>query len=195
LTSQITNGSILIIKRAYILQSPGNDLHPERSKDLISEPEQKVYVTLDQLSISYTRYEHPPVYTVDEAKQYWQDIKGAHCKNLFLRNSKGNRHYLVVLEESKTADLNGLSDKLLSGKLSFASERRLMDHLGLEKGAVSPFGLINDAQSAVVAVIDRDLSKSDFVNFHPNVNTATISITYPDFEKFLKYCGNELIFI
>lgn len=162
---------------------------------MIAASEQKLYDTLDQLSIVYNRYEHPPVYTVDEAKKYWQDIKGAHSKNLFLRNNKGSRHYLVVLEETKTVDLKGLSDRLEAGKLSFASERRLTEHLGLETGAVSPFGLINDSQKAVTAVIDRDLSKNDLVNFHPNVNTATITISYSDFEKFLKHCGNEVVYI
>ena len=162
---------------------------------LIAESEQKVYNTLDQLDISYARYEHPPVYTVDEAKQYWQDIKGSHAKNLFLRNNKGSRHYLVVLEETKTADLKALSTQLDAGKLSFASERRLMEHLGLEAGSVSPFGLINDSQKAVTVVIDRDLSRNGLVNFHPNVNTATITVTNQDFEKFLKHCGSEIIYI
>jgi Ala-tRNA(Pro) deacylase len=160
---------------------------------MIAENEQKLYDLFDQLEISYTRHEHPPVYTVDEAKQYWQGIEGAHAKNLFLRNNKGTQHYLIVLEDSKTADLAGLSMKLASGKLSFASERRLMDHLGLETGAVSPFGLINDSGKAVTVVIDRDLAKSALVNFHPNVNTATVTLGYGDFEKFLAHCGNEII--
>ncbi len=161
----------------------------------MSEAEQKVYETLDQLDVSYKRYEHPPVYTVEEAKQFWKDIKGAHSKNLFLRNNKGSRHYLVILEQSKTVDLKDLSSKLAAGKLSFASERRLSEHLGLETGAVSPFGLINDQKKAVTAVIDRDLKKEEYVNFHPNVNTATVSISYQSFEKFLKHCGNEVIYI
>lgn len=159
---------------------------------MIAENEQKLYDLLEKLNISYTRHEHPPVYTVEEAKQYWQGIEGAHAKNLFLRNNKGSQHYLIVLEESKTADLMGLSMKLAAGKLSFASERRLMDHLGLETGAVSPFGLINDAQKAVKVVLDRDLAKAELVNFHPNVNTATITLSYSDFEKFLSHCGNEV---
>lgn len=162
---------------------------------MISETEQKVYDTLDQLNIDYKRYEHPPVYTVEEAKQYWREIEGAHAKNLFLRNNKGNRHYLVVLEQSKSADLQDLSLKLASGKLSFASERRLKEHLGLETGAVSPFGLINDQKKAVTVVIDRELKKYSKVNFHPNANTATITISYQDFEKFLRHCGSETVFI
>ncbi len=162
---------------------------------MVSENEQKLYDLLEQLGISYKRYEHPPVYTVDEAKQYWQDIEGAHSKNLFLRNNKGNRHYLVVLEESKKADIKDLSAKMAAGKLSFASERRLMEHLGLETGAVSPFGLINDDKKAVTVAIDGDLKRAGTVNFHPNVNTATISLSFSDFKKFLEHCGNEVIFI
>jgi Ala-tRNA(Pro) deacylase len=167
----------------------------ERGKEavfMIAENEQKLYDLFEQLDISYNRHEHPPVYTVEEAKQYWQGIEGIHAKNLFLRNNKGNQHYLVVLEESKTADLMKLSMQLAAGKLSFASERRLMDHLGLETGAVSPFGLMNDAQKAVKVVLDRDLAKAELVNFHPNVNTATVTLSYPDFEKFLSHCGNEI---
>ncbi len=162
---------------------------------MITENEQKVYDLLDQLDISYTRYEHPPVYTVEEAKKYWQDIEGAHSKNLFLRNNKGSRHYLVILEQSKTADIKDLSGKLAAGKLSFASERRLKENLGLETGAVSPFGLINDQNKAVTVAIDRDLQQKGSVNFHPNVNTATINLSYRDFEKFLKHCGNEITYI
>lgn len=162
---------------------------------MITENEQKVYDTLDQLGIAYTRYEHPPVYTVEEAQQYWKDIEGAHAKNLFLRNNKGNRHFLVVLEQSKSADLKDLSGKLAAGKLSFASERRLNEHLGLETGAVSPFGIINDEKKAVTLVVDRFLKKKGSVNFHPNVNTATVNISYEDFEKFLKHSGTNVIYI
>ncbi len=162
---------------------------------MMTENEQKLYGVLDQLGIKYNRYEHPPVYTVEEAKQYWQDIQGAHAKNLFLRNNKGNRHFLVVLEQSKSADLKDLSAKLAAGKLSFASERRLQEHLGLETGAVSPFGIINDDKKAVTLVIDRALQKQEYVNFHPNVNTATINLTFKDFEKFLKHCGNQIIYL
>lgn len=162
---------------------------------MITENEQKVYDIMDQLGITYNRYEHPPVYTVEEAQQYWKDIDGAHAKNLFLRNNKGNRHFLVVLEQSKSADLKDLSGKLAAGKLSFASERRLQEHLGLETGAVSPFGIINDQDKKVTLVIDKTMQKKESVNFHPNVNTATINVSYQDFEKFLKHCGNAIIYI
>ena len=77
-----------------------------------SEKEQKVYEALESLEVSYVRHEHLPVFTVEEAEKHWKDITGAHCKNLFLRNKKGNRHYLVVLESTKRADLKSLEKQL-----------------------------------------------------------------------------------
>lgn len=160
-----------------------------------TENEKKVYEALEKLNISYVRHEHPPVFTVEQAEQHWENITGAHCKNLFLRNKKGNRHYLVILESSKRVDLKALNNRLGEDRLSFASPERLMRYLGLETGAVSPFGLINDAQKDVQVVIDNDLKRAEQVNFHPNVNTATIGIGFADFEKFLSLCGNSIRFL
>jgi Ala-tRNA(Pro) deacylase len=162
---------------------------------LLSDKEKRVYTVLEELGISYTRHEHPPVYTVEEAEKHWAEIVGAHCKNLFLRNKKGNRHYLVILEASKVADLKSLNKILGEDRLSFASDQRLMKFLGLEAGAVSVFGLINDKENHVKVVIDEDLKKAEAVNFHPNVNTATVGISFPDFEKFLKWCGNTIRYL
>jgi Ala-tRNA(Pro) deacylase len=158
---------------------------------MTAEKEKKVYEVLEKLGIAFTRHEHPPVYTVEQAEQHWENITGAHCKNLFLRNKKGNRHYLVIIESSKQADLKSLSHKIGEDRLSFASEKRLMNYLGLEAGAVSPFGLINDSQKEVEVIIDSDLRGAGKVNFHPNVNTATVGIDFSDFEKYLSWCGNR----
>lgn len=160
-----------------------------------AEKEQKVYEVLDSLGISYVRHEHPPVFTVEEAVQHWEGITGAHCKNLFLRNKKGNRHYLLIIEHTKRADLRTLTQQLGEDRLSFASDERLMRYLGLEEGAVSPFGLINDSQKEVQVVIDKDLKEAEQVNFHPNVNTATVGIEFSGFEKFLAYCGNPVRYL
>ena len=160
-----------------------------------SEKEKQVYDVLNDLGIPYDRHGHPPVYTVEEAEKQWTDIIGAHCKNLFLRNKKGNRHYLVILEASKAADLKTLNKLLGEDRLSFASEKRLMKYLSLETGAVSVFGLINDRENHVIVVIDDDLKKTEAVNFHPNVNTATVGISFPDFEKFLSWSGNRVRYL
>jgi Ala-tRNA(Pro) deacylase len=157
--------------------------------------EQKVYDILRELDIPFTKHEHPAVYTVEEAEQHWKNITGAHCKNLFLRNKKGKNHYLVIVRSEKRVDLKALTDRLGEDRLSFASAERMMRYLGLEPGAVSPFGLINDRENEVMVLIDRDLKEASHVNFHPNVNTATVGITFTDFEKFLDYCGNSVRYV
>ena len=160
-----------------------------------SEVEQKVLDVLGRLGVLFVRHEHPPVYTVDDADKYWTDLRGSHCKNLFLRNKKGNRHYLVIAPTSKSIDLKDLNHALHEDRLSFASPERLMRCLGLEPGSVSPFGLINDAAKEVRVIVDEDLRTSLWLGFHPNINTATLDISFADFEKFLAFCGNEVRFL
>ena len=158
----------------------------------MTEQEASVVATLDELGITYTRHEHPPVATVEEAELHWDPIDATHCKNLFLRNQKGNRHYLVVLTASKKADLKAVADQIGDGKLSFGSPERLMTHLGLTPGSVSPFGLINNRDHAVRVVLDRDLKAAARLGFHPNINTVTFTIAAADFASFLEACGNPV---
>ena len=137
--------------------------------------EQQVREALAALGIPFTRHEHPPVATANEAEEHWAGIDATHCKNLFLRNQKGNRHYLVVLKHPKRADLRSVADQIGDGKLSFASPERLMTHLGLTPGSVSPFGLINDASHDVRVFLDRDLKSPSGSRFIP---TSTPSPTF-----------------
>jgi len=156
--------------------------------------EKQVDEALAALGIAFTRHEHPPVATVEEASAHWAGIEATHCKNLFMRNQKGSRHYLVILKHPKRADLRSVADQIGDGKLSFASPERLMTHLGLTPGSVSPFGLINDATHDVRVFLDLDL-KSDRISFHPNINTVTFVLAFADFERFLVTCGNPVKFI
>jgi Ala-tRNA(Pro) deacylase len=164
----------------------------ERAGAGITELEGAVVAHLCELGIEYTRHEHPPASTVEEAEPHWAEIDATHCKNLFLRNQKGDRHYLVVLVASKKADLRAVADQIGDGKLSFASAERLMKHLGLTAGSVSPFGLINDRAHAVRVVLDRDLKAAERLSFHPNINTVTFTVTATDFARFLDACGNRV---
>jgi Ala-tRNA(Pro) deacylase len=151
---------------------------------------QKVTDSLATLEINYEIYEHPPLPDIETALQYWKDIEATHCKNLFFRNHKGNRHYLVILDHLKQLGIHDLEKRLKQGKLSFASEKRMTKYLGLLPGSVSPFGLINDLENHVHVFMDKNLPLSEKISFHPNENTATIVISYSDFEKFLKWSGN-----
>ena len=162
---------------------------------MIEEIEAPVLNRLRELGIEFTRHEHPPVPTVEDALEHWAEIDATHCKNLFLRNQKGNRHYLVIIEFSKRADLRKVADQIGDGKLSFASPDRLMNYLGLTPGSVSPFGLINDRNHSVRVVLDRDLKSAARLSFHPNINTATLTISGSDFHRFLDATENAVQYV
>jgi len=161
----------------------------------MSEPDSLERAVLDRLTmlgIAYERFEHPPVPTVEEAERHWAGIEAAHCKNLFLRNQKGNRHYLVIIAHTKRADLRAVANQIGDGKLSFASPERLMTYLGVAPGSVSPAGLINDRERHVRVFLDRELKTAARISFHPNVNTATLTVSFEDFQRFLHACANPI---
>ena len=154
-----------------------------------------LYAMLKELNIPFDYYEHPPVATIEEARKYWKDINAAHCKNLFLRNHKGNRHYLVIIEHSKDVNIHDLEHRLKQGKLSFASDQRMMKYLGLTPGSVTPFGLINDREKQVHVFIDENLQNAEKISFHPCINTASIVVTFPGLVRFLRYSQNTFEFL
>ena len=157
--------------------------------------QKELYEILDSLNIKFEYNEHPAAPTIEIAKQYWQNLDATHCKNIFLRNHKGNRHYLVSFEHTKELSIKSLEQKLKQGKLSFASDWRLEKYLGLKAGSVSPFGLINDSEKHVTVFLDKNLLKSKTISFHPNLNTASLIIKIDDFVKYLKWTGNEFEFL
>ncbi|MGE5632346.1 MAG: prolyl-tRNA synthetase associated domain-containing protein [Caulobacteraceae bacterium] len=161
----------------------------------MTDNEKKVYDALNQLEIPFVRYEHIPVYTIQEANDLNLEMEGKLCKNLFVRNLKGNKHYLILVSHEKRTDLKGIASQVGSSRLSFASEERLLKYLGLTPGSVTPFGLLNDEEKNVTVLIDEDLKNSDFMCFHPNINTVSISISYGNFEKFLRWCGNPYSYV
>lgn len=166
---------------------------------------QKTLDFLTAAGISWELHTHPPLPTVREALEYWKEIDATHCKNLFFRNHKGNRHYLVVLECHKEMDIHSLEKQLHQGKLSFASQERMVRCLGLLPGSVSPLGLINDinvADSAdpkelfenghrVKLFLDRDLKEAEKLSFHPCENTSGVVLSNGGFMKFLALWGGE----
>jgi Ala-tRNA(Pro) deacylase len=157
--------------------------------------EQQVTEHLRALGIQFERYEHPPIATAEEGEVHWSGIDAVHCKNLFLRNQKGTRHYLVILAVTKRADLRAVAEQIGDGKLSFASPDRLMKYLGVTPGSVSPFGLIHDHAHHVRVYLDRELKAAPRISFHPNINTATFVLTFGDFERFLAAYENLVRYV
>ena len=133
---------------------------------------------------------HPPVMTVAESERLVPKLPGAKTKNLFLRDKKGVRHFLVTVPHSLAVDLSALSDLFAVGRLGFASPERLRKHLGIEPGAVSLLALVNDPARAVQFVIDRALWEAQAVQAHPLRNDATMILSHADLERFLMATGH-----
>ena len=163
----------------------------------------EVLCFLDEHGLSYELHTHPPLPTIELALEYWKEIDSVHCKNLFFRNHKGNRHYLVVFECHKEMQIHSLEHILKQGKLSFASAERMERCLGLLPGSVSPLGLINDPHTEeltkehfpnghrVKLFLDQDLRTAEKISFHPCDNTASVVLSNEDFIRFLEIWGGE----
>lgn len=158
-------------------------------------PRQAVLTRLDQLGIPFAITEHPPVFTIEQMEALGITDRGEVCKNLFLRDDRGKRHFLVTLQKDKRADLALLREQLGTSRLGFASEGRLRRYLDLGQGEVTPLGLLNDTDSQVVMVLDKDLLPCDRLGVHPNENTATVWLSCADLIRFVQACGNPIRYV
>ncbi|WP_297323476.1 YbaK/EbsC family protein [uncultured Bartonella sp.] len=156
---------------------------------------QQLLAFLAHLAISVKTTAHRAVFTVQEGEDIKKNIAGAHTKNLFLKDKKGN-YFLVTLGAHAVLDLKHLHDKIgASGRLSFGSPEKLSQYLGLYPGAVSAFGLINDKDNHVTFIIDKALYDNAIINCHPMTNEATTSILREDLVKFARATGHEPLII
>ncbi len=153
--------------------------------------QKQVYDYLDSLNIKYEYYEHPEAPTIEIASQFYRGEGTTLCKNLFFRNHKGNRHYLVIMESNFAMDIHSVEKILHQGKLSFASPERMMRYLGVKPGSVSLFNLVNDINREVTLFVDSKLLTVEKVSFHPNDNRASLVISSEDMLKFIKNIGNS----
>ncbi len=146
---------------------------------------------LEELGITAVTVEHPPVFTVEEARALRGEIAGAHSKNLFLKDKK-DALFLVVAREEAAIDLKHLHGRIgASGRLSFGRPELLMAVLGVAPGSVTPFGLINDRPPQLRVILDAGLIAHETVNFHPLINTATMTLATRDLLAFIRATGHE----
>jgi Ala-tRNA(Pro) deacylase len=157
----------------------------------MNDLQEAVCFLLNELNIEYELIEHQAVFTVEEASNLNMDACGKGTKNLFLRDKKKTNYYIIVFCEEKRADLKKLQSRLASRPLTFASEESLYEILKLQKGAVTPFGVLNNIERDVQVIFDEDLFAFDKIGAHPNVNTATVWLSPYDLKKAIEKNGNE----
>lgn len=146
---------------------------------------------LKSKGVEFILYEHPAVYTCEDAEKYCGDIPGLACKNLLLKGKKSGRYFLIILPAEKRADLKKIGETVGDKQITFASPESLLEKLGLTPGAVSPFGLLNDKNHEVEVYIDQKVYYAKIVIFHPNRNTASLELSGAMFRKFLQAIENK----
>jgi Ala-tRNA(Pro) deacylase len=156
---------------------------------LLSSPDD-LFAYLDGLGIAHQTVRHPPVFTVERARELRGEVAGLHTKNLFLRDKKG-AFYLVVAPEDAAIELKSLHRVLgASGRFSFAAAEVMRERLGVEPGSVTPFAAVNDTDGVVTIVLDAAMMAHPVLNFHPLVNTGTTTIARDDLISFLAATGH-----
>jgi len=159
------------------------------------EAKEEVFTLLDKMGIQYEVEHHAAVFTIEDMENLNMVHIDKVAKNLFVRDDKKRNYYLLVIQKDKSANLKEVQNQLGSKRLSFASEGDLSKYLGLSKGEVTPFGVLNDTENAVNVVIDKDLAGYEFIGVHPNDNRATVWIAVGDLEKVLKLAGHKVQYI
>ena len=145
-----------------------------------------LYKLLKDLKIEFKVFEHPPLFTVNDAKKYRENMRGFHIKNLFLRDKK-KKSYLVIAHEDRVIDLTLLPDRIKSSRLSFGSKERLFEELGVFPGAVTPLSVINNTKKDINIFLDAEISGQETIFCHPLVNDRTISLSYNSLLIYFDY--------
>ncbi len=151
-------------------------------------PPKSLYKLLKDLKIEFKVFEHPPFFTVNDAKKYRENMRGFHIKNLFLRDKK-KKSYLVIAHEDSVIDLTSLSEKIRSSRLSFGSKERLFDELGVFPGAVTPLSVVNNTKKDINIFLDTEMLGQDRIFCHPLVNDRTISLSYNSLLIYFDFLG------
>ena len=163
-------------------------------KDSLPTKPEKLLTKFEELQIKYRKFEHPPLYTVNDAKKYQKQMLGIHVKNLFLRDKK-KKSFLLIAEQDTEINMKSVHKKIGSDRLSFGSSERLWQYLGVRPGAVSPLALINDIENSVTLLFQDVLQTEQEIHFHPLVNDLTIALKLDALDPFFKFTGHEAQFI
>ncbi len=149
---------------------------------------------LERLGITTSTIDHPPVFTVEAAREHSHHLPGGHCKNLFLKDKKTGL-WLVTCRDDLAVDLNRLARRLQAPCFSFGRPELLREVLGVEPGSVTPLALVNDREARVTAVLDAGLLAHGVVNCHPLQNDATTSLASADLLRFMRASGHEPVVV
>lgn len=162
--------------------------------DLIKDMNKaEIYDLLRTRGIWHEITEHKAVYNMAELTDVALPYPEADAKNLFVRDDKKRNYYLITVRGDKRVDLKEFRHRYGTRALSFASENDLMQVLGLIPGAVTPLGLLNDAECKVQLYLDEAFfAAPGLIGVHPNDNTATVWLRADDLAALIQEHGNPV---
>ncbi len=154
---------------------------------------QEIYDYLRQENIWHEITEHEAVYNMAELSNIEVPYPEYDAKNLFVRDDKKRNYYLITVKGDKRVDLKEFRRNNNTRPLSFASAEDLMEKMNLIPGAVTPLGLLNDAECKVTLFLDKEfLDDKGLIGVHPNDNTATVWLKVSDLMKLIQQHGNTV---
>jgi len=166
------------------------------SGDGRSAVEISCYDLLDSLEVDYQRVDHPAAMTMEDCLDADSVLGVNMCKNLFLCNRQKTEFYLLLIPGDKPFKTRLFSAALGISRVSFADSEDMMRLLGVTPGSVSVMGLMNDKDREVKLVIDRDVSKEEYLGCHPCANTLSIKIRFSDVtEKLIPAMNHAPMYI
>ena len=149
---------------------------------------------LRTMGIEFERVDHPAVCNMAEMAKIDLPHPEAEAKNLFLRDDRREHFFLLTVRGDRRVDLKEFRRARQTRPLRFASEEELSSLLGLIPGAVTPLGVLNDAEHRVKFFLDRAFA-GGLVGVHPNDNTATLWLRAEDLIRVVRDHGNEIEYI
>ena len=171
-------------------------IYTARPTDKRLPKEERVYDLLERLGVPFERVDHDAVGTIEGCAEIEKLLDIEICKNLFLRNSKGDQYYLLMLPGGKHLVTKDLTKKIGSTRLSFGTPEKMEEYLDITPGSVSVLGLMNDHGNNIQFLVDNDIKKWEYFGCHPCINTSSLKIKTADlFSKILPAVGHEPVFV
>lgn len=171
-------------------------IYTARPTDKRLPKEERVYDLLERLGVPFERVDHDAVGTIEGCAEIEKLLDIEICKNLFLRNSKGDQYYLLMLPGGKHLVTKDLAKKIGSTRLSFGTPEKMEEYLDITPGSVSVLGLMNDHENNIQLLVDNDIKKWEYFGCHPCINTSSLKIKTADlFSKILPAVGHEPVFV
>ncbi len=139
-----------------------------------------IVALLDKNHITYTLFEHEPVFTSQDAAKIRQtkDTQGAKAL-LFIADSKP---ILIVLRGIDKVDTKLFKNTFKIKDLQFATKEEVVSITSVEIGAVPPFGNVMN----ILTYVDKHLVNEDEIAFNAGAHTKSIKMKMKDFLDVVK---------